>query len=55
VPRYYVPLTLAGEVTVRLGLHRRLIDRVPDSVVSRLRAIRRAWHNRKFQSVTEAF
>jgi hypothetical protein len=55
VPRYYVPLTLAGEVTLRLGLHRRLIDHVPDSIASRLRAIRRAWHNRKFQSVTEAF
>jgi hypothetical protein len=53
-PRYYVPITPFGHVAIRLGLHRKLIDRVPESIASRFRAIRRAWYNRKFQSVPEA-
>jgi len=54
LPRYYIPLSLVGSAAIRLGLHRRFIDRVPESIASRLRAIRKAWHNRKFQSVAEA-
>jgi hypothetical protein len=54
LPRYYVPLTPFGAVALRLGLHRKLIDRVPESIASRLRAIRKDWHNRKSQSAPEA-
>ncbi len=53
LPRYYVPLTAFGALALRLGLHRKLIDRVPESIASRLRAIRKNWHNRKFQSASE--
>jgi hypothetical protein len=54
LPRYYVPLTPLGAVALRLGLHRKLIDRIPESVASRLRVMRKNWHNRKFQSASEA-
>lgn len=50
VPRYYVPLTLAGRLALRLGLHHNLIDRVPEPVVSKLRELRNAWYNRKLRS-----
>jgi hypothetical protein len=54
LPRYYVPVTPFGAAAFRLGLHRKLIDHVPESIASRLRAIRSAWYNRKVQTVTEA-
>lgn len=44
VPRYYVPLTAAGQVALRAGLHHRLADRIPESIVARLRALRTAWY-----------
>lgn len=55
LPRYYVPLTRVGSLALRLGLHERLADHLPESVAARLRAIRKAWYQRKFHSLTEAF
>lgn len=52
-PRYYVPLTCAGSIAFRLGLHHRFVDRIPESLLARMRELRSAWHNRKFQSVAE--
>ncbi len=49
VPRYYVPLTSWGRSAFRLGLHHRLVDRLPESVVGRLRKLRNDWNNRKLQ------
>jgi len=46
LPRYYVPLTLAGRAALRLGLHHPLKDKVPESVVIRLRKARAAWSAR---------
>lgn len=40
LPRYYVPLTVAGKIGLRLGLHHKLIDHIPESVQARLRALR---------------
>lgn len=54
IPRYYVPLTPLGRLALRLGLHHRLVDRLPGSLTSKLRDLRRAWYYRKFQSITEA-
>jgi hypothetical protein len=54
IPRYYVPLTGLGLAALRLGLHRRFTDRLPESVIVRLRQLRSAWYNRKFQSAAEA-
>ena len=52
VPRYYVPLTLIGRAALRFGVHHRLSDRLPESVVARLRQLRKAWYERRFQAVT---
>lgn len=54
VPRYYVPLTRRGATALRLGLHHKLIDRLPEPLTARLRELRSAWYNRKLKLVTEA-
>jgi hypothetical protein len=54
VPRYYVPLTPIGHAALRLGMHHRFVDRLPESVTSKLRDLRRAWHGRSSQSSAEA-
>jgi hypothetical protein len=53
VPRYYVPLTAAGAVAYRLGLHRRLISYFPEPVLAKLRNFRNSWHNRRVQTPME--
>lgn len=40
VPRYFVPKTIRGEIALKLGLHRRFRDALPESVKTRLRALR---------------
>ena len=54
VPRYYVPLTYSGRAAFQLGLHHRFVDRLPESVVSRVRELRNAWYDRKFQAAKES-
>jgi hypothetical protein len=54
LPRYYVPLTPLGSLALRLGLHKKLADHLPESVLSRLRGLRNGWYSRKMQSATEA-
>jgi hypothetical protein len=48
LPRYYIPLSPLGWVAFRLGLHRRFVDRLPESLAGKLRSIRRALYERKF-------
>jgi hypothetical protein len=54
VPRYYVPLTPMGRAVVRFGLHHRVLDRLPESFVGKLRELRNAWYNRKLASGAKA-
>lgn len=54
VPRYYVPLTLFGKLALRLGFHHKLIDRLPSSIASRIRELRKNWLSRKPRSLEEA-
>jgi hypothetical protein len=54
LPRYYVPLTAIGKAALRFGLHHRVIDRLPESLASRLRDFRTAIYSRKFKTVSEA-
>jgi len=54
IPRYYVPLTLIGRLAFQFGLHHRLVDRIPESVAAKFRALRAAWYDRRLPSVTEA-
>ena len=50
LPRYYIPLTPLGRVTLTFGLHKRVLDHIPESVLSKLRLIRKVWYSRKLQS-----
>jgi hypothetical protein len=54
VPRYYVPLTPIGRAAFRFGLHHGIVDYFPESLLSRVRKLRSAWYNRKYQGVSEA-
>jgi hypothetical protein len=53
VPRYYVPITSFGQLALRLGLHHRLADRIPESIARKLRELRKTWYQRKLQTRTE--
>jgi hypothetical protein len=50
VPRYYVPLTAWGSAALKLGLHHRLRDRLPEAVSERLRALQKKLYSRKDSS-----
>jgi len=52
LPRYYVPLTVTGQLALRCGMHRRLIDHIPESLAARLRTLRHRWYNRKLQGLS---
>jgi hypothetical protein len=54
LPRYYVPITIFGRLALDLGLHHRFVDRIPDSVASKLRELRKAWYHREVQTLTES-
>ena len=54
LPRYYVPMTAFGSAALQLGLHRRFADRVPETVLTKLREFRKDWYNRKLESAVEA-
>src|ERR1700680_703169 len=53
IPRYFIPLTFTGSVALRLGMHRRLVDHVPEALMEKLRNLRASWYARKLQSSTE--
>lgn len=48
LPRYYVPLTPIGRIAFQLGLHHRIVDRVPESIATKLRNFRKVWYARKY-------
>jgi hypothetical protein len=51
IPRYYVPLTPIGKAALSFGMHHKLADRMPESVMAKLRDYRTAWYERKSKSV----
>jgi len=53
LPRYYVPLTPRGRVALRVGMHRRLAERIPEPVLAQPRAIRRFWYTRRMRVASE--
>ena len=53
VPRYYIPLTRTGWVALRLGLHHRLADHIPEPVLIQLRKLQSLWHRRRLQVARE--
>lgn len=54
VPRYYFPLTFLGRLALRLGLHHRLVDRLPEPVAAKAREWRTAWYSRRLKQLTQA-
>jgi hypothetical protein len=54
VPRYYIPLTLRGSLALRLSLHHKLADRVPEPILARLRSLRSLWYQRRSRVAKEA-
>jgi hypothetical protein len=54
LPRYYIPLTLKGRIALSLGLHLRLVERIPKPIVSRLLKIRSHWYERKLRTAKES-
>ena len=53
LPRYYVPLTVAGQFALHAGLHHRLVDRMPEKWKHKLRELRTSWYSRRLKSVAE--
>jgi len=53
LPRYYVPLTFAGRAALRVGFHRRLVERVPEPILARVRKLRTSWYEHKFQTAKQ--
>lgn len=49
LPRYYLPLTVAGRVALRLGLHHPFVHRVPEPLLARLRRARSRWYGRRLE------
>ena len=54
LPRYYVPLTRWGSLAFKMGLHRPLLDWIPESVGAKLRDARGAWYRHKFHLGAES-
>jgi hypothetical protein len=54
LPRYYVPLTQLGHLALRIGLHHKIADRLPESLAAKLREFRNKWNNRKLPTAAEA-
>jgi len=54
LPRYYVPLTPIGWAGFHFGFHHKLVEYLPESLTGKLREVRTAWYNRKYQAVKEA-
>jgi hypothetical protein len=54
LPRYYVPLTPLGWTALRLGMHHKWRDRLPEPILAQLRSIRGAWYSQKTPTTQEA-
>lgn len=51
LPRYHVPLTVAGRLAIRARLHWKLADFIPESLVIGLRRLRAVWYERTKEPV----
>ena len=54
LPRYYVPLTVAGRIALRLGLHHSISDWIPEPMANTYRRIRSFWYTKKFPRLERA-
>ena len=49
LPRYYIPLTTRGHMALKLKLHRKAADLLPESTVMRLKAVRSQLHALRYR------
>jgi hypothetical protein len=49
IPLYFVPLTRWGSFALSMKLHHRLSDRLPEPLAAKLRELRSAWYQSRFQ------
>jgi hypothetical protein len=54
LPRYYIALTPIGWTAFRLGLHHRVFELLPGSVINKFRELRASWYKRKFRPMMDA-
>jgi hypothetical protein len=54
LPRYFVPLTPIGSIALKLGLHKKLAEHIPEWMILKLREIRKSWLDRNMQSAPES-
>jgi hypothetical protein len=47
VPRYYIPLTAKGRIALSCGLHKGLLEALPQGLVRRLLSARGYWYRRR--------
>jgi hypothetical protein len=47
LPRYYIPLTVLGRIGLRMGLHHRAVDWIPEPLAARYRKVRSLWYARR--------
>jgi hypothetical protein len=52
LPRYYIPLSIKGEIALRLGLHRGLAQRVPKPLLHQLLRLRSRWYAHRLKNET---
>jgi hypothetical protein len=55
LPRYYVPLTVAGRVALRLGLHHSVSNWFPEPVTDIYRRIRKLWYTKRLDGQENAY
>jgi hypothetical protein len=51
LPRYYIPLTRLGWAGLRMGLHHRFVDRLPEPLLAKARDLRYSWYKFRFPTV----
>jgi hypothetical protein len=49
VPRYFIPLTARGHMALKLSLHRKMADVLPESTVMRLKALRSQFYHLRYR------
>jgi hypothetical protein len=53
LPRYFVPLTRFGALAFRMRMHRRMIELLPEPLITRLRNYRADWYNARVPSAMQ--
>lgn len=53
LPRYYIPLTVKGQIGLKLNLHHRWTEHIPEPVFAQLRKIQGLVYARKAHSLTD--